>query len=174
MANFKKIDEARKLFGLPEYATLAEIKKAYRRLVYQYHPDQCTDQDKTECETMFKKVTEARDVLINYYKDSKLTAKVKSDMAIINTESKNIELKGNVDVISPSGNRLLTSLIYWDNQNKFFDTDEPVKIFRNNGDIIKGVGLRANYNLDDYEIKKNVVVMTKTTIKTKQKGRKRK
>ena len=35
-------------------------------MVYQYHPDQCTDQDKTECETMFKKVTEARDVLINY------------------------------------------------------------------------------------------------------------
>ncbi len=33
MANHKKIDEARKLFGLPEYATLEEIKKAYRILV---------------------------------------------------------------------------------------------------------------------------------------------
>ena len=66
MANFKKIDESRKLFGLPEYATLEEIKKEYRKLAYQYHPDQCTDQDKTQCEAMFKKVTQARDVLLNY------------------------------------------------------------------------------------------------------------
>lgn len=66
MANFETIDEARKSFGLSEYATLEEIKNAYRRLAVKYHPDTCDALDKKECESMFKKVTKARDVLMNY------------------------------------------------------------------------------------------------------------
>jgi DnaJ-class molecular chaperone len=66
MANFKKIDEARRTFGLPESATFEDIKKVYRRLANQYHPDKCTEKDKKHCEAMFKKVTQARDILLNY------------------------------------------------------------------------------------------------------------
>ena len=39
MANFKQIDEARKLLGLDETATLEEIKKAYRKKAMEFHPD---------------------------------------------------------------------------------------------------------------------------------------
>ncbi|MBN1894622.1 DnaJ domain-containing protein [bacterium] len=66
MANFSQIDEARKAFGLPDSATLEEIKKAYRQLARQYHPDTCAEKDKEQCERMFKKMTQARDLLINY------------------------------------------------------------------------------------------------------------
>jgi len=66
MAHFKTIDEARKLFDLPEYATLEEIKRAYRRLASRYHPDKCKEKDKKQCDKMFKKVTLARDTLLNY------------------------------------------------------------------------------------------------------------
>jgi curved DNA-binding protein CbpA len=39
MAKFEEIDEARKLLGLRESATLKEIKQAYRRMAFRYHPD---------------------------------------------------------------------------------------------------------------------------------------
>jgi len=51
---------------LPDSATLEDIKNAYRRLARLYHPDTCGDEDKSQCECMFKKVTQARDVLLNY------------------------------------------------------------------------------------------------------------
>ena len=39
MLNFEEIDKARKLLGLPQQATLNEIKDAYRRIGKEYHPD---------------------------------------------------------------------------------------------------------------------------------------
>ncbi|MBG0813991.1 molecular chaperone DnaJ [Planomonospora sp. ID82291] len=49
------------VLGVPKSATAEEIKKAYRKLARQYHPD--TNQGSTETETKFKEVTEAYDVL---------------------------------------------------------------------------------------------------------------
>jgi len=66
MANFKKIDEARKLLGLDKEATLKEIKAAYRKLSLEYHPDRCKDHDKKECQEIFKKVNHANDILVSY------------------------------------------------------------------------------------------------------------
>ena len=66
MADFKQIDEARKLLGLEEDATLEEIKKAYKKLALKYHPDRCKDEKKKECEEMFKKIAHANDILIAY------------------------------------------------------------------------------------------------------------
>ncbi|MBU1147441.1 MAG: J domain-containing protein [Candidatus Omnitrophica bacterium] len=65
MNSFKQIDEARKLLGLNETATLEEIRNAYRKLSLKYHPDRCPNKKK-ECEEMFKKITHANDVLIAY------------------------------------------------------------------------------------------------------------
>jgi len=39
MANFEDIDNARKLLGLEEAATLKEIRRAYRRKAFRHHPD---------------------------------------------------------------------------------------------------------------------------------------
>ncbi len=66
MADFKEIDEARKLLGLPESATLEEIKKAYRRLAVETHPDTCSEKDHQGCEDMFKKITRAKEILLDY------------------------------------------------------------------------------------------------------------
>ncbi len=66
MAEFKQIDEARKLLGLGETATLKEIKGAYRKMVFRYHPDKCRDEKKKECEEMFKKIGQANDILMAY------------------------------------------------------------------------------------------------------------
>jgi len=66
MADFKRINEARKLLGLDECATLEDIKEAYRKLASKYHPDRCEDKDKKECEEMFKRIAHARDTLMIY------------------------------------------------------------------------------------------------------------
>jgi molecular chaperone DnaJ len=50
-----------KILGIPRDATQDEIKKAYRKLALQYHPDKAGD-DKTS-EEMFKRVNEAYETL---------------------------------------------------------------------------------------------------------------
>ncbi len=98
----------------------------------------------------------AENIKLHYYKNNKISATVKADSAVLFTESKDIDLIGNVDMVSTTGNRLLTTKIRWNNKNGHLDTDEPVKIIRKNGDKIEGTGLRADYNLNEYEIKKKV------------------
>ncbi len=95
----------------------------------------------------------AESVLLHYYTNKAVRAVIQADRAVINTRTKDIELIGNVDALSPSGNRLLTDRIRWHHLEKYLDTDEPVKIIRKNGDVIEGIGLRANYDLEDYELK---------------------
>ena len=66
MVRFEDIDEARKVLGLGETATFAEIKEAYRRSSLKYHPDKCTDGDRQRCEEMFKKINGANRILMPY------------------------------------------------------------------------------------------------------------
>ena len=66
MPTFKQIEEARKLLGLDEEATLHQIKEAYRKLAFKYHPDKHRGKDRKEHEEMFKKITHARDILLGY------------------------------------------------------------------------------------------------------------
>ncbi len=55
MSDFKEIDQARKILGLAEYATIDDINLVYRKLALKYHPDKCKDEKKAECEEKFKK-----------------------------------------------------------------------------------------------------------------------
>jgi preprotein translocase subunit Sec63 len=67
MANFDEIDEARKLLGLGDAATITEIKNAYRRLAHRYHPDKHSGgADETE---VMKKLNWAYKLLMSYCGD---------------------------------------------------------------------------------------------------------
>ena len=66
MADFPQIDEARRLLGLNEEATLEQIKEAYRKLALKYHPDRCKDEKRERCEEEFKKINHAKDILLAY------------------------------------------------------------------------------------------------------------
>ena len=43
MTKYQEISEARHLLGLPEQATLKEIKSNYKSLLYKWHPDKCNE-----------------------------------------------------------------------------------------------------------------------------------
>lgn len=59
------IDDARKVLGLGERATMGEIKRAYYKLCKKFHPDTAgrgTNRD----EEMMYRLTEAYDLLMRY------------------------------------------------------------------------------------------------------------
>jgi DnaJ-class molecular chaperone len=64
MASFEEIDEARKFLGLGEFATLKEIKQAYRKMSFRYHPD--TSSEKPEHQESMKKLNRAYKLLTEY------------------------------------------------------------------------------------------------------------
>jgi DnaJ-class molecular chaperone len=74
MANFNEIEEARKLLGLGETATLKEIKTAYRALAHRHHPDKLGEGDSTEGETM-KRLNRAYKLLADYCNEYKYSFK---------------------------------------------------------------------------------------------------
>ena len=70
MANFAEIDEARKVLGLSESATLKEIKRAYRTLAHRHHPDKRSGDESSEDEIM-KKLNWAYKLLMDYCSEYK-------------------------------------------------------------------------------------------------------
>ena len=55
-----------KILGVKEEATEKDIKKAYRKLAFKYHPDK--NPDDASAELKFKEVTEAYNVLSDIHK----------------------------------------------------------------------------------------------------------
>jgi DnaJ-class molecular chaperone len=74
MVNFNEIDEARRLLGLGEAATLAEIKSAYLRLAHRHHPDKHIVASEEDVERM-KKLNRAYKALMDYCTDYKYSFK---------------------------------------------------------------------------------------------------
>lgn len=64
MASFEEIDEARRLLGLGEAATIKEIKQAYKRMVRRYHPD--VTQPNAEAEETTKRLNRSYRLLSDY------------------------------------------------------------------------------------------------------------
>jgi DnaJ-class molecular chaperone len=66
MANFTEIDQARKVLGLGEAATLKEIKRAYKMLAHRHHPDKHSGADGEENGEMMKRLNLAYKMLMDY------------------------------------------------------------------------------------------------------------
>ena len=62
---YKDILEAKELLGLPERASMDEIKSSYRRLISLWHPDRCRE-DKDKCEEMTRKIITAYGIIVSY------------------------------------------------------------------------------------------------------------
>jgi molecular chaperone DnaJ len=63
----KKVNEALELLELTPGASMAEIKKSFRRLAMKYHPDKCCEKDREFCTEKFVAINRAREYLESYY-----------------------------------------------------------------------------------------------------------
>ena len=93
MTDFKKINEARKILKLEENVTLEEIKNAYRELALKYQPDRCKGKNKKKYEEMFKKITNAKNTIMDYCINYKFSFAEKE----IEKNTKEKELKEHLD-----------------------------------------------------------------------------
>ena len=64
--SFTQIDKARKLLGLPQEATLKEIKEAYYTKAKEHHPDKHADNEKLEQEREMAQINRAHKTLLHY------------------------------------------------------------------------------------------------------------
>ena len=64
--DFNEINDARKVLGLGQRASIKEIKDAFRRKSLIYHPDKCREKDENICRDEFDKVKKAYEVLMEY------------------------------------------------------------------------------------------------------------
>lgn len=62
---YKDVVEAKELLGLPERASMDEIKSNYRKLISQWHPDKCSE-NKDKCHEVTKKIIAAYKIIIAY------------------------------------------------------------------------------------------------------------
>lgn len=60
--DYKELENARKLFGLADRATLREIKSRYRKLVKLHHPDRDVQGDPE----LIRKLNAAHKILLDY------------------------------------------------------------------------------------------------------------
>ncbi len=58
VSRYEEISAARQLLGLPESATLDEIRQRYRKLISRWHPDVCRER-KEICEEMAARINRA-------------------------------------------------------------------------------------------------------------------
>lgn len=62
---YSDLVKAKELLGLPEQASLPEIKASYRKLLHRWHPDTCCG-DKEECSEMTRRITAAYKIIVSY------------------------------------------------------------------------------------------------------------
>ncbi len=68
---YRAINRARKILGLPEIATLGQVKSAYRKLVMRYHPDKCSDADRAMCTKKMADINTAYKTITDYIQNYK-------------------------------------------------------------------------------------------------------
>lgn len=72
MKKYKQINEARIILGLPERATMEEIKANYRALIQKWHPDKCKTNNE-KCKEMTTKIIGAYRIINDYCNNYKFS-----------------------------------------------------------------------------------------------------
>lgn len=68
MKRYREITDAREVLGLPERATLKQIKSHYRMLLEKWHPDRSGD-DTEKCQEMTRRIILAYRTIVDYCSD---------------------------------------------------------------------------------------------------------
>jgi len=103
-----------------------------------------------------KDITLARVIQADFFdKEGKHTSILTADSGFIHEQRQDMEVLGNVLVVTDDGLKLETTSLRWDPKINKIVTDAFVKITQKN-DIITGYGLETDSELKNIKVKKNV------------------
>jgi LPS export ABC transporter protein LptC len=94
------------------------------------------------------------------------TSHLTADTGLISVAQDTLEARGNVQIKTYDNRSVATSRIIWFKKTDRVESDRSVKMVTAEGDVYTGVGFRANTNLTEWRILKNV----KAKIKNANKG----
>ena len=101
--------------------------------------------------------TEAEIVeLIFYDKHGSRRSNLKANRGVIHEKSEKVSLFGDVVAVNKDSTVLKTQSLFWDPETELMTTDDYVEIERADGDILTGYGLKADRNLQEIEILRDV------------------
>ncbi len=103
-----------------------------------------------------KGIIEIEGVNLNFYKNNKPDSTITSKYGQIDEHKDILTAISNVVLTTSDGTVLYTDLLHWDNNKSLLYTEKFVKIIKQNGDIIKGIGMEADNQLEKLIIKRNV------------------
>lgn len=66
LPQFRVLNKARKTLGIPEIATVDQIKSVYRKLALRYHPDRCAGSFKPLYTKKMAEINHAYRVIMDY------------------------------------------------------------------------------------------------------------
>ena len=90
---------------------------------------------------------------LDYYKNGKKSTKVYGNKGLLNNREGTLRIDEEVRVFSSNGRKLYTDYLTWYDKEQVLDTDAPVTITFPEGDVIKGVGMRADQKLEKWVLK---------------------
>ncbi|MBL8026409.1 MAG: LPS export ABC transporter periplasmic protein LptC [Fibrobacteres bacterium] len=104
-------------------------------------------------------------VHVTYYTNTGLSI-LTADTGIISSAQDTLEANGNVAIKTYDKKEVTTTRIVWHKSTDKVESDRAVKMITAEGDVYTGTGFKANTNLSEWRILKNV----KARIKNPNKG----
>ncbi|RME92093.1 MAG: LPS export ABC transporter periplasmic protein LptC [Candidatus Hydrogenedentota bacterium] len=89
---------------------------------------------------------------IHFYDNGQIANTITAEKGIFDSSAGKFILKNNVLVQSANGRKLTTSELTWYEKSQVLFTDKPVQIELPEGDIISGIGLKADKKINRYEL----------------------
>ena len=94
---------------------------------------------------------------IKFFKNNKVVLNLKADNGIVDLETKNIRIIGNVEANSSDGLKLKTKSLNWVSADEKLITDDNI-VFTKGGIRVEGKGLEADVGLGKLQVKKSARV----------------
>lgn len=98
-----------------------------------------------------KGITLLKDIQMVFFQKNRENLSLSADTGIIQNDTKNIELSGNIKVSSKQGYRLNTNNLKWTSEHRIIQTDDEIKISGKNL-TITGKGMTINIDAEIVEI----------------------
>jgi len=101
--------------------------------------------------------TTADSVLVYFYdKQGIQRSSLKADRGLIREKAQAVALFGNVIAVNEDSTVLTTESLFWNPTTELITTDDYVEVKRVSGDRLTGYGLKADRNLNEIEILRDV------------------